>query len=94
MCSHEDIQACVYWNYGARESILTWTYIKCAHAKMHWLLVRSSMVKFIPFYRERGGLGIVIEGSGYYSFFLYISLVYLSSHQQREQKQNRHLCFI
>lgn len=70
-------------------------YIKCAHAKMHWLLVRSSMVKFIPFYRELGILGIVFGGSGYYYnyAFLYISL-YLSSHQQREQKQNRHLCFI
>lgn len=64
VCSHEDIQACVYRDYGARESILIWTYIKCAHAKMHWLLVRSSMVKFIPFYRERGSLGIVFEGLG------------------------------
>lgn len=34
--------------------------------KMHWLLVRSSMIKFIPFYRELGNMGIVFdEGEGW-----------------------------
>lgn len=29
--------------------------------KMHWLFARSSMIKFIPFYRELGSLGIVFD---------------------------------
>lgn len=34
--------------------------------KMHWLLVISSMINFIPFYRELGSPGIVFdEGWGW-----------------------------
>lgn len=39
--------------------------------KMHWLLVRSSMIHFIHFFRELGHLGTVLdEGSGCFCFFI------------------------
>lgn len=42
--------------------------------KMHWLLVRSSMIKFILYYRELGSLGIVFDvgqGCCFVSLFLF-----------------------
>lgn len=50
------------------------------------------MIKFIPFYRELGSQGIVFEGVRAVVFIHFFRV--LSSHRQREQKQNRHLCFI
>jgi len=49
--------------------------------KMHWLLVRSSMIRFIPFYMELGILGIVFdEGEGILLVFLSVLFfIFLSS---------------
>lgn len=75
-------------------------YIKRATCKkMHWLFVKSSMIQIIPLCRVVGFLfllhflGIVFDEGWDFAFFVGF-VVFLSSQQQGELKQNRHLCFI